>query len=653
MGVIDKSTIEKTIKALITKYGEDAKFRAERGVKQVAAMWMEKDGTTADFEKYCMDNFMTKGVDVDRLFRHLSTNYEILNGHFNKIILDLNRPLHLSTFEKDPVDELFGAYNPAAHLSDDFFSNKFAFLVLLNFPHYTLAEKTERGENWTRKQWAFARVGDIFTSRVPGEILLKVSQAITASDTYISDYNIFVGNLVDDKGATYFPKDMKLLSHWNLRDELKAQYSKPDGLVHQKMIYDVMLHIINQTIPENVINKDDVQWNPIKNVVLKDGKEVASKPEPNTRYAKLLNNFKALRDVDKYSPQYPTFIDRKFEEEFELPQKEVEEYFTKFVSSPTIKKAGELIAKRLGRKLEAFDIWYDGFKARSSISDEVLTAKTMAKYPNPEAYKKDLPNILKNLGFSAERADFISSKIDVDPARGSGHAWGAEMKSENAHLRTRVGEKGMDYKGYNIATHELGHNVEQTITLQDVDFYMMRGVPNTAFTEAWAFIFQKRDLELLGMKENDPNKTHLLALDNLWSCYEIMGVSLVDMAVWKWLYANPTATPEQLKEQVVKTAKEVWNKYYANVFGVKDSPILAIYSHMIDNPLYLSAYPIGHLIEFQMDKYMTGKNVGDEMQRMLKQGRLIPQSWMMGAVGAKLSIQPTLDAAEEAMKVVN
>jgi hypothetical protein len=155
------------------------------------------------------------------------------------------------------------------------------------------------------------------------------------------------------------------------------------------------------------------------------------------------------------------------------------------------------------------------------------------------------------------------------------------------------------------------------------------------------------------MKENDPNKTHLLALDNLWSCYEIMGVSLVDMAVWKWLYANPTATPEQLKEQVVKTAKEVWNKYYANVFGVKDSPILAIYSHMIDNPLYLSAYPIGHLIEFQMDKYMTGKNVGDEMQRMLKQGRLIPQSWMMGAVGAKLSIQPTLDAAEEAMKVVN
>ena len=59
-----------------------------------------------------------------------------------------------------------------------------------------------------------------------------------------------------------------------------------------------------------------------------------------------------------------------------------------------------------------------------------------------------------------------------------------------------VGKEGMDYKGYNIAVHELGHNVEQTITLQDVDHYMMHGVPNTAFTEAWAFVFQKRDLAL-------------------------------------------------------------------------------------------------------------------------------------------------------------
>jgi len=32
---------------------------------------------------------------------------------------------------------------------------------------------------------------------------------------------------------------------------------------------------------------------------------------------------------------------------------------------------------------------------------------------------------------------------------------GAEMRSEKAHLRTRVEKTGMNYKGYNIAIHEM------------------------------------------------------------------------------------------------------------------------------------------------------------------------------------------------------
>lgn len=106
--------------------------------------------------------------------------------------------------------------------------------------------------------------------------------------------------------------------------------------------------------------------------------------------------------------------------------------------------------------------------------------------------------MLRSLGFSRDDADYISSKIVVEGARGSGHAWGAVGRWEPSRLRTRIGDKGMDYKGYNIAVHEFGHNVEQTLSLYNVDHYMLRGVPNTAFTEALAFIFQKRDLKLLG-----------------------------------------------------------------------------------------------------------------------------------------------------------
>ncbi len=137
----------------------------------------------------------------------------------------------------------------------------------------------------------------------------------------------------------------------------------------------------------------------------------------------------------------------------------------------------------------------------------------------------------------------------------------------------------MDYKGYNIAVHEFGHNVEQTISLHDVDYYSLNRVPNTSFTEALAFIFQKRDLELLGLSGGDPMKEHMNALANFWSCYEIMGVSLVDMEVWKWMYANPNATPEELKEAVITIAKDIWNKYYTPVLAKRMNHLSHLQPH--------------------------------------------------------------------------
>ena len=66
------------------------------------------------------------------------------------------------------------------------------------------------------------------------------------------------------------------------------------------------------------------------------------------------------------------------------------------------------------------------------------------------------------------------------------------MREAKAHLRTRVEKGGMNYKGFNIAVHEMGHNVEQTFSLNAIDHTLLQGVPNTAFTEALAFVFQNR-----------------------------------------------------------------------------------------------------------------------------------------------------------------
>ena len=653
MGVIPEATVKSVTDQLTEKFGESRHDLIKRGVSQVAALWKTEDGTAEEFEAFCLENYQGDDAGRKTLFEKLSANYEVLWGHMNQMSLMLNKPLHLDWGPITPVDVMFGSYSPYAHLADDFFGNKIAFLTILNFPFYKLEEKAELGPNWGRLEWAYARMGDVYTSRVPSAINQEASRISTESDNYISEYNIVMGNLVNEAGETFFAQNMKLITHWGLRDEIKSQYGNQDGLEKQQMIYQVMQRIIAQDIPERVINNPAYTWNPFSNEVFKDGQKVDAKPEPNTRYQYLLNNFNAARNADPYSPNYPTAIERAFNAGLELTQQEVEDLFINLVSSPLAKEVGALISERLGRPLQPFDIWYDGFKARSTISEEELNAIVKRKYPSREAFEKDLPNILVLLGWNRERANYIASKIVVEGSRGAGHAWGAQMRSQISHLRTRIGKDGMDYKGYNIAIHEYGHNVEQTITLHDVDYYMMNGVPNTAFTEALAFIFQVRDLDLLGISSGNPDEHHLRTLDNFWGSYEIMGVSLVDMAVWKWMYENPNATASQLKEETIKIAINVWNMYFAPVFGIEDSPILAVYSHMISYPLYLSAYPLGHLIEFQIEGKLHGMNVGPETDRMFAAGRLIPQEWMKLAVGSPISNQPMLDAVKEALEYIN
>lgn len=650
MSSIKMSGIKEVSSQLKEKYPDASELRIDRGVQQVASFWTAADGSEEEFMQFCLTHFEASEEGQRILYDKLTRNFEILFGYFHQMNRSLKEPLHLDFGPITPVDNLFGSYSPSAHLFEDLYNNKVAFITLLNFPFYTLEEKTASADNWSRLEWAYARMGDVFVSRIPPTLLLKASEVSTAASNYIDEYNIIMDKLIDSEGNTYFPENMKLITHWGLRDEIKANYGQPGGLEKQQMIYQVMKRIIDQSIPEKVINDGSYFWNPYDNLVYEAEEQVSFLPEPDTRYVHFLNAFKSENELDPYNPFYPNYISRKFDMEMEISQQQIEEMFTAFVSSPQVAKVAEMIKSRLGRDLQAYDIWYDGFKSRSSFSPEMLDELVNRKYPSKDAFEKDLPNILVKLGFTVEKSLEIASRITVDASRGAGHAWGAAMRGDKAHLRTRIGKDGMDYKGFNIAVHEFGHNVEQTITLYDVDHYMLRRVPNNAFTEAVAFIFQTKDLSLLGLKNEDPNQVHFKNLDLFWGSYEIMGVSLVDMEVWKWLYQNPSATPAQLKEKVIQTAKEVWNKYYAPVFGATDESILAIYSHMISYPLYLSAYPLGHLIEFQMEDYIGDKNLAQEIYRMLVAGSVIPEQWMRLAVGTGLSIEPMLKAVDLAVE---
>jgi hypothetical protein len=573
-----------------------------------------------------------------------------MSGNFNEITLELKKILDETRGDIDEIDRMFGNYSVGAHFQDDFYSNKIAFAIALNFPYFTLAEKEKLGPGWSREEWAMARLGDLFVSRVPADLNQALAVATGNADMYIADYNIHMGHLRTDDGLKLFPDEMVLLSHWNLRDELKANYAdNKNGPEKQKMIYQVMERIINQDIPQIVINNPGYEWAPYSNKVTKGGSPVEAYPEPDTRYGHILNTFRAMKDIDPYNPEMNTAILRKFSWEMEIAQEEVEAMFDSYLRSSQLIKIAAIIKERLGRELKPYDIWYDGFKTRSSIPEDLLTSRTSSMYPDPEAFRAGMPAILQKLGWSQERAVYLAEKIVVDPARGSGHAWGAGMRGAVSHLRTRIQPTGMDYKGYSIAVHEFGHNVEQTISLYDVDNYMMSGVPNTAFTEALAFVFQSRDLMLLGMKDINPDNEKSEILDDAWSLMEIMGVGMVDMKTWKWMYENPEATPAQLKQSVISIATDTWNTYFSPVLGVRDSPILAIYSHMVNSPLYLANYSYGHVIQFQIEKYLEGKDLASEIDRIYKQGRLTPQQWMIGAVGSRISTQPLINALDKVL----
>ena len=318
-------------------------------------------------------------------------------------------------------------------------------------------------------------------------------------------------------------------------------------------------------------------------------------------------------------------------------------------------RVAAVIEKRLGRKLEPFDVWYDGFRPRAAYPEAQLDALTKKRYPTAEAYKADLPRLFGELGFTTEKADWLAGRIVVDPSRGSGHALGAERKGDFPHLRTRVEPGGMDYKGYNIAVHEMGHNVEQLFSLYEVDHWLLHGVPNAAFTEALAFVFQARDLTLLGLPGPDAGARRLKALNELWQTWEIAGPALVDMKVWHWMYDHPDATPAALREAAVAISRDVWNRYYAPVLGGRDSTLPGIYSHMVGYFLYLPDYVLGHLIANQVEERFakSGAPLGAEFERVARFGSVTPDLWMKNATGEPLSAAPLFRAAEEALAAGN
>ena len=657
-----ETTIGRLKAELIAKYGLAQTARIERGLAQTARLWRPEDGSASDYEGFVRSQFAGDPKALDGLFSRMEFVMESLEGRVLEVNRDFRWYSDLDLGPLLPVDDLLGGFDAGAHIVDDCFANKLAFTVLLNFPVMSLQQQLQDGPGWSTRQWAEVRLTERFAKRIPASVNQAVAEATSQGEAYIAGYNIWMHHLVDAKGQRLFPAKLRLLSHWNLRDEIKSRYAQgKDGLPAQREIQKVMERIVTQTIPAVVIDNPNVDWNPFSNQVtpaaVKDSDQpapalkISSDPEPDTRYQVLFNCYKAVRQMDPYSPTTPSHIARSYEDARQIPEARVLGMLQEICNSPLVKQVAKVIQTDLGRKLEPFDVWYNGFRPGSNLDQAKLDAIVRQRFPTAAAYKKEMPKLLMDLGFKPEMARLLADNIEVDPARGSGHAMQSGRRGDHPHLRTRVGQDGMDYKGFNIAIHENGHNVEQTFSMNFVDHTLMSGVPNNAFTEALAFVFQARDLELLGQPAPNAREKAMAVLNDFWGAYEIAGVGMVDTAVWHWMYAHPEARPAELREATLAISKDIWNRYYASVFGQKDCVLLGIYSHMIDSLLYLPDYPLGHMIAFQIQRQIdqTGK-LGEEFQRMASLGRLTPDLWMIRATGKPVAPDALLEATAAALK---
>jgi len=707
------AAMERAAERLLRRHGAEQAARIRRGLDQVATRWWPEDGGDEEMAAFCEAAFQSDPAELARSFQRLEQVMEQVDGHLHEVRRELLAPIEVDRGPAAPaaaVDSQLVRLDLAPHVDEDLFRERVAFFALLNFPVHTLRERLAECASWDRAAWARSRMMDRFASRVPAAVAQAVSHAATAVEEYVSGYNLRLDRLLTPAGERLFPEGLRLISHWGLRDQLASHYADADrgaALARQRLILRVMERIVRQEIPAAVVDNPGLLWEPEGNRVLPLGggvgggggaglelaargggpalaargggpelaaREPGSGPgqelaaggpdqdlaarEPDRRYAQLLAIFHTQRQVDPYTPTAPSLPARRFELGRQVPEEEVEALLASVLEAPEIDALARHIGERLGRPLEPFDVWYSGFKARGRYGEAELDARVKAAFPTVADFQASLPDLLERLGFTRERAAWLAGRIVVDPARGAGHALGAVRREDRSHLRTRVGPGGMDYKAYNVAMHELGHNVEQVFSLDGIDHWWLSGVPNNAFTEAFAFLFQERDLELLGLAAPAAEDERARTLATLWNTYEIAGVSLVDMRVWRWLYAHPDATPAALREAVLAIALEVWDRCFAPRLGHPGCELLAIYSHMIAYSLYLPDYALGHIVAFQLAAHLRRVQgapgarpgaVGAELERIARQGRLTPDAWMRGAVGDPVSVAALLAAARQVL----
>lgn len=640
--------IDATSAALIERHGREEAGRIRRGVSRVAQRWGSSDGPAEEFSRFCQDFYIAKPEERQRLLARLETVITSTHGHLREITRDAGQWAEFAGDRIEGVDELLAAFNPAPGLAEQLYAQRIAFLLLLNFETPTLETMQRDGPGWSMDQWVAARLTRGLPPRIPGDVQIAVTRKYSAAKQWIYSMHPHVGSTVDADGERLYDPGTTLLPHWKIRDEAIHAYDTSGALARQRALMWCMRRFIDGTLPKVLLERDpDGPWDPRANTI---GGQPVGETIGLVRYEHWLELFHAEQLYDPYYPEYPTALARSWELDREIPPERAEAILVDLLRAPVRKHLYAFVQARLGRPLEPHDVYFS--TPFEQAPAEELDAAVARRFQSIDDFGRQLPVILREIGFSDTEADWLAGRIRVERSRDAGHCSPPGLPEYGPWLTTSLNRGQFDFGAYATATHELGHAVESAVSVPRAPRPALRGVPGSCAVEAVANVFCDTRFRLVGVKlsTEDIDPLDQMTIESMLSSCQMAGPGLLELRVWRWLYAHPDATAAQLRDAVLQIAGDIWSEFYEPYFGPDPYYLPAAYQHMIGYPLYLANYVLSDIALQQMRAHVRGKDLAAELLRMYTIGRLTPDIWMERAVGAPLSAEPFLRDANRVLR---
>ncbi len=630
------------VNALIKRYGKKHEADIRRGVVACARVWSFDEWGEDAFAAFCGEQYAPPGKARRLLLRRLDEFHHSVTGSAGMAVKTVRAGIDIADRPDLPAESVLGAFAPGAHLSEDYRNARISALAQLNFG------SDETRPPRTREAWAARRLAKLGRVTVPAKLTAEMSRVAADVDRFVSSYNLHLDRIDFGDPKVRFPKGTRLISHWGLRDYMTSLNGTPHALRKQRAIADLMRRVVDGAVPAEVLDDPSVRWSVGEGTIANGAGTRRARGHGPLRWEKFRRMWKLQRKLDAYRI-HGNLIDEKFLEDREIEESVVVGILTDVLSSPLARRVSRYVSDRLGRPLEPFDVYYTGFTA--GASKPPLAYDIKARYPSVAALQSAIPDVLTHLGWTRERAEWIGSRIRVDNSRSAGHAWPPSLDEDVQLLRVRVDPDGCNERDFDTFMHELGHCVEGVLSSYEMDYKMLWSVPNTAVTEGFAFTLEDRADDVLGRDNPDGDGVHdATELVRFWEPFEIAGPALTEIRFFHWLYAHPTATATAIQKAIRRIGDEVWEEFYAPIFGPEGYGFMSVYSHVLFCDFYLADYPMGYVIAYQIRKHLRDRPLADEMERICGIGSIYPDEWMKKAVGRKISVKPLLDGTRGALE---